>query len=258
MALKHSLSVIIITRNEERNIVECLKSVSWANEIIVVDANSTDRTVELAKQFTPRVYVKEWLGFAAAKNFALEQATNDWVLWLDADERVPADLAEEIQAIIEKPTHTHRAFEVARRAYFLGKWIKHCGWYPGFVTRLFRRESARFSNVRVHEKLEIDGTTGRLKNDLIHYTDENLFHYFEKFNRYTSLAAQDLWGSGRTFSLFDVLVRPPFVFFKMYFLRLGFLDGMHGLILSMLSAAYVFAKYAKLWEKRAIQTSKFD
>lgn len=246
--LKHPLSVIIITRNEERNIVECLKSVSWANEIILVDANSTDRTVELAKQFTPRVFVKEWLGFAAAKNFALEQATNEWVLWLDADERVPTDLAKEIQTILGNSATTHKSFEVARRAYFLGRWIKHCGWYPGFVTRLFRRDSARFSNVRVHERLEIDGTTGRLKNDLIHYTDENLFHYFEKFNRYTSLAAQDLWGSGKQFSLFDVVVRPPFLFFKMYFLRLGFLDGMHGLILSMLSAAYVFVKYAKFWE----------
>lgn len=244
----HPLSVIIITRNEERNIAECLQSVSWANEIIVVDANSTDRTVELAKQSTPRVYVKQWLGFAAAKNFALEQATNDWVLWLDADERVTPELTREIQDILENSTLTHKSFEVARRAYFLGKWIKHCGWYPGYVVRLFRRETARFNDSRVHEKLEIEGTAGRLKNDLVHYTDHNLIHYFSKFNRYTSLAAQDLWETGKRFSLYDVLVRPPFLFFKMYFLRLGFLDGMHGLILSLISAAYVFVKYVKLWE----------
>lgn len=249
MTSKHNLSVIVITHNEEPNITECLKSVAWANEILVVDANSTDRTVELAKQLGARVYVKEWLGFAAAKNFALEQATNDWVLWLDADERVPSELAKEIQDILQSKTVSHNSFEIARRAYFLGKWVKHCGWYPGYVTRLFRRDSARFSNVRVHERLEIDGTTGRLKNDLIHYTDRNLFHYFEKFNRYTSLAVEDFWSSGKKFSLYDLLVRPPFTFFRMYLLRQGYLDGLHGFILCVLSAVYVFVKYAKLWEK---------
>ncbi|MBI4546851.1 MAG: glycosyltransferase family 2 protein [Ignavibacteriae bacterium] len=253
---RHKLSVIVITFNEERNIVECLQSVSWADEIIVVDANSTDRTVELAKQFTPRVYVKEWLGFAAAKNFALEQAANEWVLWLDADERATPELAGEIQHIIQNSSIIHKAFQVARRAYFLGKWIKHCGWYPGYVVRLFRRESARFNDSRVHEKLEIDGSVGRLKHDLIHYTDHNLFHYFSKFNRYTSLAAQDLWEAGKEFSLYDVLIRPLFLFFKMYILRRGFLDGMHGLILSLLSSAYVFTKYAKLWElQRSSETT---
>lgn len=248
--MKHPLSVIVITRNEERNIAACLQSVAWADEIIVVDANSTDQTVPIARQFTTKIYVKEWLGFAAAKNFALEQATNDWVLWLDADERVPVELAKEIQDIVQNSAISHKSFQVARRAYFLGKWIKHCGWYPGYVVRLFRRDAARFNNSHVHEKLEIDGTVGRLKNDLLHYTDHNLFHYFEKFNRYTSLAAQDLWEGGRRFSLYDLLVRPPFLFFKMYILRLGFLDGMQGFILSTLSAVYVFTKYAKLWEKK--------
>ena len=140
------------------------------------------------------------------------------------------------------------AFDVSRRAYFLGRWIRHCGWYPSRVTRLFLREKGRFTEHRVHERLAIDGRVGHLENDLLHYTDPDLRHYFEKFNRYTSLAAQDLRAAGKTFHLTDVLFRPPFVFFKMYFLKRGFLDGLRGFILCIVSSAYVFAKYAKLWE----------
>ena len=243
------VSVIVITRNEEKNIAECLQSVSWAGEIIVVDAKSTDRTVELAKGFTNKILVKEWLGFAAAKNLALDEAVNEWVLWLDADERVTPELAAEIQSLVQNSSVRYTGFEVARRAYFLGKWIKHCGWYPGYVTRLFRRTAGRFNESRVHERLELSGSIGRLRHDLLHYTDENLYHYFLKFNRYTSLAAQDLAAENKQFTLYDVIVRPPFLFFKMYILRLGFLDGVHGLILSLVSAAYVFVKYAKVWEK---------
>ena len=253
---KYNLSVIVITHNEENNIEECLQSVSWANDLIVVDAQSSDRTVELAEQYTQKIFVKEWLGFAAAKNFALEQAVNEWVLWLDADERVTPELAKEIQELLHNQTINHDGFEVARRAFFLGKWIKHCGWYPGYVVRLFRKQAVEFTTSRVHEKLEIQGTIGRLQNDLMHYTDDTLYHYFSKFNRYTSLAAHDVADAGKRFTLFDVLLRPPFLFFKMYLFRLGFLDGMHGLILSLASASYVFTKYAKLWELENLQAHK--
>jgi len=244
----HNLSVIVITQNEESNIVDCLQSVAWANDIVVVDSKSVDRTVELAKQFTQKVFVTDWLGYGAAKNFALQKATNEWVLWLDADERLTLALASEIQEVIRNDSIAFSGFEVARRAFFLGRWIKHCGWYPGYVVRLFRRIAVTFNTSRVHEKLEYQGAVGRLKNDILHYTDETLFHYLSKFNRYTSLAAEDLIEARKKFSLYDVLVRPPFLFFKMYVLRLGFLDGMHGLILCLLSSAYVFTKYAKLWE----------
>ena len=242
------LSAIVITKNEEKNIVECLRSVEWANEIIVVDAQSKDRTVELAKGFTPRVFVREWRGFGPAKNFALQQTTNKWVLWLDADERVTPELAEEIRRLVDNDLSACSAYAVARRAYFLGKWIKHCGWYPGFVVRLFKKDGVRFTDSRVHERLEFTGDAGRLRNDLLHFTDPDLYHYGSKFNRYTSLAAEELIGSGKEFGLFDVLARPAYLFLKMYVLRLGFLDGVHGLILSLCSSAYVFFKYAKLWE----------
>ncbi len=242
------LSVIVITLNEERNIRECLESVSWADEIIVVDAFSADKTVEYARQYTDKVFINEWKGYGETKNFALTKVTNEWVFWIDADERAPKELATEIQSIVQSNSPQISAYEVARRAYFLGKWIKHCGWYPGYVTRLFKKDAAIFSTSLVHEKVEFKGEIGKLKNDLLHYTDENLFHYFAKFNKYTSLAATELNEKKRPFSLYDVLIRPPYMFFKMFILRLGFLDGIHGLILSFASACYVFIKYAKLWE----------
>lgn len=242
-----TISVVTLALNEERNIEECLKSVSWADERIVVDSGSTDRTVELARKHTDAVMTVEWKGYGATKNLALEKVRSDWVLWLDADERVTPDLAEEIQQIVRSDTG-FAAYEVSRRAYFLGRWIKHSGWYPSRVTRLFRKERGRFTESRVHEQLRIDGNVGRLRNDLLHFTDPDLHHYFVKFNRYTSLAAEDLRAAGRSCTVTDLVVRAPFMFVKMYVMRQGFLDGIQGFILAVVSSAYVFVKYAKLWE----------
>lgn len=242
-----SLSVLVITKNEEHNIVECLESVRWADEIVVVDGGSTDKTVLLAGKVTPKVFERKWDGYGAAKNFGLEQCTSEWVLWLDADERVTQELASEIRQTIQSNPFNN-GFEVPRRANFLGSWINHCGWYPGFVARLFRRGKGRFTEQKVHERLEIEGRTGRLTSDLLHYTDPTLAHYFEKFNRYTSLAAEELYERGERFSIIQLLVRPPWVFLKMYVVRAGFLDGLAGFVLCALSSLYVFTKYAKLWE----------
>lgn len=243
-----ALSVIIITHNEERNIRSCLASVSWANELIVVDSQSTDTTVLIAKEFTEKVFVTPWQGYSGAKKFALTKASHEWILWLDADERIVPELRDEIQSIILSKRSEPSAYEVARRAYFVGQWIRHCGWYPGYVLRLFRKSSASFSSSSVHEYLEHSGSRGRLNHDLLHFTDDNLFHYFEKLNRYTTLAVNDLQTNGRSFSLYDLTVRPAFIFVKMYFIRAGFLDGVRGLLLSLYSAMYVFVKYAKLKE----------
>jgi len=245
-----TLTVVTLTLNEENNIVECLQSVAWADQIIVVDSGSADATLTLAKKFTNDIVQIEWKGYGEARNRALDLARGEWILWLDADERVPDELAKEIRATLSTPPAGIAGFDVARRAYFLGKWIRHCGWYPGRIVRLFRRGKARFSETRVHEQLSIDGPVGRLRNDLLHYTDVDLEQYFRKFNKYTTLAAEDLRSRGRSAGLVDLVFRPPFMFFKMYVLRLGFLDGMHGLILCVVSAAYVFVKYAKLWDSR--------
>jgi len=249
------LSVIVITKNESQNIAACLESVRWADEIIVVDAESTDETVAIAQQFTQKVFVRPWQGFAAAKQFAIAQTTHEWILWLDADERVLPELATEIQNVItSKPSHA--AFTVARRAYFLGRWIKHSGWYPGRVARLFHKQRAHFNSASVHEGLVINGSVGELRNDLLHFTDPTIYRYFEKYNRYTTLAADELHSKGRHFHLADVLVRPVWQFIRMYIIRLGFLDGVQGLLLALFSSSYVFTKYAKLWEKESIHINR--
>ena len=246
-----TLSVIVITKNEEHNIVDCLESVKWADEIVVVDSGSDDKTVELARRYSQKVYVKPWEGYGASKNFALEQCTGEWILWLDADERVMGTLGDEVQSILKQHITDFVGFEVSRKAFFLGKWIRHCGWYPGYVLRLFRRGSGRWSDNKVHEHLELAGKTGKLKSDLLHYTDPNLWHYFDKFNRYTTLAAEELAGQGERFQLSQLMVRPVWLFVRMYFLKSGFLDGIQGFILCVLSSCYVFTKYAKLWELTA-------
>ena len=241
------LSVILITHNEEANIEACLRSVQWADEIVIVDSYSQDKTVSICRRFTEKCDQIRWMGFGQMKNAALDRATEEWVLSIDADERVTPELAREIRQAIEEAGNKV-GFCVPRRAWFLGKWIRHCGWYPGHVLRLFRRDAGRFQEKRVHEGVLVQGSTGVLKHDLLHYTDRDLAHYFDKFHRYTTLAAQDLYQVGRRARPGDLILRPMAIFLKMYFIRAGFLDGLQGLILSGLSAGYVFTKYAKLWE----------
>lgn len=241
------LSAIVIVRNEEAQIQACLESLAWVDETVVVDSGSTDRTVELARRHATKVIETEWTGYAGAKQRALQEVSGDWVLWIDADERVPSELAEEIRSVLERSEIN--GYYVARKAIFLGRWIKHGGWYPGYVCRLFRRYAGRFNNALVHEAVTVDGPTGHLAHPLIHYTDPTLEHYLKKFNIYTSLAAQQLYQDGRRFRWIDLIGRPPFMFLKMYVIKRGFLDGVQGLILCVLSSCYVFTKYAKLWHR---------
>ncbi len=244
------VSVIVITKNEERNIRECLTTVGWAKELVVVDAGSEDQTVAIAKEFTPHVHVRPWDGYGAAKNFALACCTSEWILWLDADERVTPDLQTEIATALNSVPEDVAGFTVPRLANFLGTWIRHCGWYPGRVTRLFRRSAGRFSEERVHERLLLSGKTLALRSDLLHYTDRDLAHYFDKYNRYTSLAAEELQERGVRFGATATVLRTLWTFMRMYVIRGGFLDGTAGLILCVSSASYVFTKYAKLWERQ--------
>lgn len=248
------LSAIVITKNEGENIHECLASLHWVQEIVVVDAESQDNTVALAKEFTDKVFVRPWEGYAAAKQFALAQCTGDWVLWIDADERVTPELRQEICDLLTNAPAC-AGYELARLANFLGRWIMHGGWYPGYVLRLFRRENATFNNLKVHEGVELKGKIGRLQNHLLHYTDRDIRRYFDKFNRYTSLAAEELHRKGKRWQWWDLLFRPPWMFLRMYVFKTGFLDGIPGFILACFSAAYVFTKYAKLWEIEKTQSN---
>jgi (heptosyl)LPS beta-1,4-glucosyltransferase len=243
-----SLSVVVLTLNEEERIGGCLESVAWADELIVVDTGSRDRTVELAQAHGSRIVRAEWQGFSKAKEFALQQASSDWILLLDADERVPEELAQEIRRAVAESPEEIAGYAIPRRAHFLGRWIDHGGWYPGYVVRLVRHGRGRFDGSLVHESMEIDGRVERLFSPLLHYTDPHLFHYFEKLNFYTSLAAEDLFRQGRRTTIGDLVQRPILTFCKMYICKRGFLDGTPGFILSLFSALSVFCKYAKLWE----------
>jgi glycosyltransferase involved in cell wall biosynthesis len=247
---KLKLSAIIIAKNEEENIGRCLESLVGCIDdiVVVVDDKSTDRTLEIVKSFENVSYfISEWKGYSATKQFAVEKTKYDWILWIDADEALTEELKFELLKFKESEPE-YSVYSLARRAYFLGKWIKHSGWYPGRVERLFNKHKAKFSDSEVHEHLIYEGKAGELKNDLEHYTDPDIHHYFEKFNRYTTLAAKELQAKNKNATLNDLLLRPIFLFGKMYFIRLGFLDGLHGFVLAVFSSTYVFVKYAKLWQ----------
>ena len=240
------ISAIIITCNEEKNIRRCLSSVDWADEIVVADSGSTDDTKKIASEFTQKVFDIRWEGFGKAKDFARDKAAHQWILSLDADEMVTEDLRKEIQRAIESK-EAFNGYYIPRKSNFLGKWIGHGGWYPDYVLRLLKKDKARFNHSVVHEKVEVEGKTGYLRNDLLHYTDPNLDHYLGKLNKYTSLSAEELLRKGKRATFMDIVFRPLMVFFKMYFAKKGFLDGLYGLILAVSSAFHVFSKYVKLW-----------
>ena len=246
MEIVKRLSVIIITHNEAENIRDCLRSVAFADERIVLDSGSTDNTVELACAEGARVESNpDWPGFGPQKNRALEMATGDWVLSLDADERVPPELAEEIISALNADTQVC-AYEIPRLSSFCGKFIRYSGWWPDMVLRLFKRDRARFTDVAVHERVICDGPMARLSTPLLHYTYPDLASAISKMNRYSSDAAEMMYAKGRRSGLGSALIHSTWTFLRIYFMRRGFLDGGHGLVLAILAAMGSFTRYAKL------------
>ena len=243
------LSVAIIAWNEEERLRPCLESVQWADEILVVDAESTDKTVPLAREFTERIWTRPWPGFAAQKNFALDQATGDWVLSLDADERVTPALRERILRVLEQDSPT-MGYRLPRQNIFWGAWVRHGGLYPDYQLRLFRRGAGRFVANAVHESVQVGGPVERLREPLLHHSYRSLEDFAERSNRYSTLAAQDWLARGRPARLADLIFRPLGRFVSMYIMRLGFLDGWRGFVLAVLYADYVFLRMAKAWEAR--------
>jgi glycosyltransferase involved in cell wall biosynthesis len=242
------ISAVIIAFNEEKNIRRCLEALAWAGEIVVVDSGSTDATVEIAREFTGRVIDHPFEGYVRQKNFALAQAAQEWVLSVDADEVVTPELLARIREVWPRERERYDGFTVNRLSRFSGKWIRHCGWYPDRKLRLFRRSRGRWEGEELHERVRLEGRTMDLNADLLHYTYESLSENIEKIQRYSTIFAQAQYQLGRRASLMDLLTRPAAKFLKSYFLKLGLLDGRHGLILSSTAAFYVFLKYAKLWE----------
>ncbi len=242
------ISATIITLNEEENIAEALGSLAWADEIIVVDSESTDRTVEIALEYTNNVVTQKWLGYAAQKNFATEQATYDWVFNLDADERVTPDLAQEIQALKQLEKLDAAAFEMPRKVFYLDRWIKYSGWYPDYKIRLYNRTQGRWHGDFVHESVKVNGRVKRLSSDILHYTVHNVSEHHLRLDQYTTLAAKEAFEKHRRASFISIAFSPFATFIKSYVFKLGFLDGIPGLAIAYFAAQYAFLKNIKLWE----------
>ena len=243
---KLPLSVAIITKNEEDRLPECLASIAFAADVVVVDSGSTDRTVEIARAFGAVVYIEPWQGFGRQKQLAIDRCRRDWVLVLDADERVAPETQGEFREVLAAGTCI--AYSLPRKNYFCGRWLRHAGWWPDRVVRLFRKDSARMSERSVHESLEVHGPEGILRHPLIHYANKDLSQTLLKVNSYSSAGANELFAQGKTASVFKAYLRAAWSFLHSYILRGGFLDRGEGFIMAVSDFMNVFFKYAKLRE----------
>jgi glycosyltransferase involved in cell wall biosynthesis len=238
------ISATIITYNEERNLPRAIESLRCCDEIVVVDSGSTDRTVEIAEKYGARVLEADWRGYAGQKNYASDAATHDWVLSIDADEALSEDLEGEIWHLKKKGPEFD-AYTVPRLAQYLGRWILYSGWYPDRKIRLFDRRKARWVGEYVHESVVSTGTVGELHGNLLHYTCGSLSEHLKTMDRYTTLAAEEVVASKKKVGYRQLLLDPPWTFFKSYVLQRGFLDGMEGLAIAYMASMYTFLKYAK-------------
>lgn len=240
------LSVIIITLNEADNIQACLESVAWADEIIVVDSGSSDDTLSICEEMGAKVLInRDWQGFGHQKNLALQQATGEWVLSLDADERISPALRQIINATLQTPEADGYLFP--RQAYFLGKAMRHGGWWPDYVLRLFRRDRGKFSQVLVHEHVLLDGTIAKLQEPITHYSYISLEQLLNKINHYSSAGASQASSKNRQGGLGRALLRGGWAFFRAYFIRAGFMDGTAGLIAAIAKGEETYYRYLKLY-----------
>jgi glycosyltransferase involved in cell wall biosynthesis len=249
------VTVTIITLDEAAHIADAIDSAAWADEIIVVDSGSVDDTLAIARSKGARTESRAWTGYVDQKNFAAGLASHDWILSLDADERIPATLASEIRTVLstEPP---YAGYRVPRVTFHLGRWIRTTDFYPDYQTRLYDRRKARWQGRYVHESVTVDGQPGQLTQELEHYSYRDLSDHLDRINAYTTLAARQMYESGRRASTVDLLIHPPAAFLRNYVLRRGFLDGMAGLVLSIVNAYSVFLKFAKLWELQRTPNSQ--
>jgi glycosyltransferase involved in cell wall biosynthesis len=243
------LTVTVITRNEADHVGAALDSVAWADERIVVDSGSTDETAAIARAHGARVEVRDWPGYSDQKNAAAGLAANDWILSIDADERVTPELAAEIRALLERGPSA-RGYRVPRVTRYLGRWIRGTDWYPDYQLRLYDRRAGRWNGRPVHESIDLDGEPGLLRNDLQHFAYRDISHHLETIDRYTTLAADQWYAQGRRTTAIGALVHAKLAFMRNYVLRAGFKEGAPGLVVSVLNSYYVFLKFAKLWERQ--------
>lgn len=245
---KIPLSVAIITKNEEKNIRACLESVVFADQIVVVDSGSTDATLTIAAEFDCDIYREGWRGFGRQKQMAIDRCQKPWVLVLDADERIPSETAQLIKEIVLSSDSKTAGFAFPRKNYFQGRWIKHAGWWPDRVLRLFRRDAGRMTDAAVHEAVEVRGAVKNLDAVIEHYTESGLDKILQKIDRYSTLGAQEAFASGRKATPYAAFFRAALTFLQDYFFRLGILDGRQGLTLAVTDSINKFFKYTKLSE----------
>jgi glycosyltransferase involved in cell wall biosynthesis len=238
------ITATIITLNEERNIARAIESLRCCDEIVVLDSGSADRTVELAEKYGARTIESPWRGYAGQKNWAAEQAANDWILSLDADEALSEALEGEIWSL-KKSGPKHDAYTMPRLAQYMGRWILHSGWYPDRKVRLYDRRKAKWVGSFVHESVQVDGRVGHLDANLLHFTCDSLSEHLKTMDRYTTLAAEELVSHKAQIHLHHLILDPAWTFTRTYFLQRGFLDGLEGLTIAYMAAFYTFLKYAK-------------
>ena len=251
---KPKISATVVCYNEEDNIERCLKSLLWADEIIVVDSFSTDRTVELCKKYTKRVYQREWPGFIQQKSYAVSLAQYEWVFSLDSDEIVTEKLRDEILTRLSTDKDKINGYYVKRHSFYLGRWINHGGWYPDYKLRLFKKSEVVCGGENPHDKYFVNGKTARLNGEIEHYTYRSISDQLSTIDKFSEISADGLFRKGSRFALVKMFFKPPVKFFETYVYKLGFLDGLAGFIISVLSSYYIFVKFAKLWEKRKFRS----
>jgi len=245
---RRRISAFIVCCNEESKIDRCLNSVSWCDEIVLVDSGSTDKTIEVAQKYSPKIFTRPWPGYVAQKAFGLEQCTSEWVLNLDADEEVSPELRDEIHELLARDDGSINGWYVNRVVFFLGKWWRKGTWYPEYRLRLCRRSKTTWGGRDPHEKAIVEGNTKKLSGELRHYTYANITHQVQTLNNYALQAARAMNASGKKPSIAKIFLHPPIRFIKSYLFKRGYREGLPGLIVAVLESGYVFLKYVKLWE----------
>jgi glycosyltransferase involved in cell wall biosynthesis len=246
------VSAVLVCCDEEENVERCLQSLAWADEIIVVDSFSQDRTLGLCRKYTDRIFQREWSGMVQQRAYAVSLARNEWVFAIDADEVVSEKLRDEVLARLSEDKNEKSGYYVKRHSYYLGRWINHGGWYPDFKLRLFRKDKAYVGGENPHDRCFVHGKTAKLKGEMIHYPYKDISRQLCTIDNYSDIVSDRLFKEKSAFPLVKMYIKPPVKFIETYIYKLGILDGLPGFVISVLSSYYVFMKYAKLWEKRKV------
>ncbi len=247
-AIRQKISAFIVCFNEEAVIKRCLEAIKWCDEIVVVDSGSTDSTLEICKEYTNKVFHRDWSGYVEQKEFGLNKCSNEWVLNVDADEEVSPELTDEIMGLLEENQDEISGYYISRVTYFLGRWWRNGSWYPEYRLRLVRKSRTVWAGEDPHEKAIVEGPTLQTKGELFHYTYNDIFDQIERLNKFSTTAALGLYRKGEKSSIIGMIFNPIFRFLKSFVFKRGFLAGKAGLIVAINEAHYVFLKYAKLWE----------